>query len=165
MKTDKKSLLEFAEQNGWRYPKASIVIEFAIGGGAIGGFIVGVIICTIAAFVYLFEINKELNLSTTDLILMLFYPFLAAMIGIIVGFVPALLMGLWASYKKMIIVDKKDYLHLFTAGMLVSIISYMAAAMFNATQMIVPSFGLALIGGLSAMICGKLFLPKLPKNF
>ncbi|STZ09448.1 Uncharacterised protein [Moraxella caprae] len=92
--------------------------------------------------------------------------------GILLGFIPALLTGIYLSIKEFIIIEAKDYGFLFLIGSLSVLFSITILIIITNPNPLIFDFNdtiitilLAIIGGISAMICGKLFLPKLPKNF
>ncbi|WP_218003990.1 hypothetical protein, partial [Moraxella lacunata] len=70
------------------------------------------------------------------------------------------------------IIEAKDYGFLFLIGSLSVLFSITILIIITDPNPFIFDFNdtiitilLAIIGGISAMICGKLFLPKLPKNF
>lgn len=153
MKADKKALLEFAQNNGWKYPRLYVWSAFSLFGGLTGG------ICVSAYdFLYNLTIGDSL-LSVSDYLSL-------AILGGIFGFPPATLTGLYASFRKIILTNFIDYLHLYLVGTLISAIDFNLWGNFSdGWQRYLELWQIGSIGGISAMICGKLFLPKLPKNF
>lgn len=153
MKTDKKALLAYAEKNNWRYPKLYVWSAFSLFGGLIGG---------IGASLY----NFLYNLTIGDSLLSLGDYIGIALLGGIFGFPPATLTGLYASLRKIVLSSFLDYFHLYLVGTLISAIDFNLWDNFSdGWQRYVELWQIGSIGGISAMICGKLFLPKLPKNF
>lgn len=160
MKIDKKFLIENAKENGWEYPKSAVWGQFTLFGGAIGGLTLGVLIII---FNILFDKVPSFNRGT---FLMFFAtPFLLGFFGIFVGMIPATLTGYVIARKKLIITNLYDYGYLFAVGTFFTFIClFILLVIFDKIQriedfltIIIPS----MLGGLSAIVCGKLFLPKL----
>lgn len=170
MKTDKQSLLKFAEQNGWLYPKEKVILLFTLCGGAVGGFVLGIFIGL--PFIISIDIDDNIKILRE----FLFFIIGITSISILVGGIPALLIGIYLAMTEFIIANKKDYLLLLLIGgmitvficlILIFVLAITNKEMIDGSNTVILLILLILFlsGGLSAMICGKLFLPKLPKNF
>lgn len=166
----KKEILEYAKQNCFVYPKEKVILLFSLCGGAVGGFVLG-----ISLFLYFdfSDIIKNQNIFTVkNLLETLLSLFGVSLAGVFFGFIPALITGIYLAMKEFIIINKKDYLSLLLTGGIITIFIFLILILLISTkgQTIDAYINLVflilfLIGGISAMICGKLFLPKLPKDF
>lgn len=158
-------------KNNKPYPTKKVIFAYGILGPLIGTLIYALIL-------FLLNIN---NLSNANRVLVSIAMLMAVM-GFCISIVPAFLMGFWLAKKKTYIQSIKDYFGIFIKG---SFSCFIAVILFlmvfclknldntmNAYQLfdnILEKSGIivffTIIGGISSMICGKLFLPKLPKNF
>ncbi|AWY19719.1 hypothetical protein [Moraxella bovis] len=170
----KKEILAYAKQHGFIYPKIKVIFGFGLLGGMIGG----IMFCCIGFMIettYEQIINHISHKGIISLFLKLpFYILGFAFLGAWAGGIPAFLTGIYLSFKNFIFIDKKDYVKIFAIGFLITSIFALLMVVFSNQQpnmqitiwdFFLISFPLAIIGGISAMICGKLFLPKLPNNF
>lgn len=167
--TSKKEILAYAKQNGFVYPKLKVIFSFVFSGGVVGGNIAGHLL-------FFDDLIKNINnLDMVDFLLFeLKFIFGFSFFGIWTGGIPAFLSGIYFLKKEFFIMHTKDYFRIFLVGFLITAICALFVVMFGNQHpnmqssiwdfFIIP-LPFALIGGISAMICGKLFLPKLPKNF
>lgn len=119
------------------YPVWRVVCYYALFGGAVGGAITGILIFPLIIF--------------------------AVFYGAFLGFVPALLTGIYVAMMRMM-KTAMGLLHAFLAGAVVSG-AYNLIADKNADVMLI--LGLALVGGLSSLILACYTLPnpeRLPEN-
>lgn len=173
--TTKQEILAYAKQNGFVYPKLKVGFYFGLVGGAVGGFVV---ILSIALWT-LFTSILENPSGTIDYFWDFIYSFLAIPLFLffstLFGGIPALLTGIYLSIKEFIVINRKDYGLLFLIGSLSVLFCFIIIAILeiindpskltynhNDVEITIPFI---IIGGISAMICGKLFLPKPPKEF
>lgn len=112
------------------YPVWRVVCCYALFGGAIGGAIMGILIFPLIIF--------------------------AVFYGALLGFVPALLTGIYVAMMRMM-KTVMGLLHAFLAGAVVSG-AYNRIVDKNADVMFI--LGLALVGGLSSWILACYTLPK-----
>lgn len=147
---DKQAIIDNAKQNGFTYPKARVIFGFVSTGGAVGGFLFGLML--------LFgSMIEALTISLNELFAVFFMMVsFAVFFGVFVGAMPALLAGIYLAMREFVIVDVIDYGWLFVIGALMTALSG-----FVVLGLTGDSFVLMATGGLSAMICGKWFLPKL----
>lgn len=170
----KKEIVAYAKQHGFIYPKIKVIFGFGLCGGIIGVIMFGCIHFMIET-TYEQTINHISHNGMINSFLKLpFYIFGFAFLGSGVGGIPAFLTGIYLSFKNFIFIDKKGYIKIFTIGFLITAIFALLIVVFGNQQpnmqitiwdLFIMPFPLAIIGGISAMICGKLFLPKLPNNF
>lgn len=165
----KKEILEYAKQNGFVYPKFKVIFGFVVLGGVIGGNITGHLL-------FFDDFIKNINnLDVVDFLLSeLKFIFGFSFFGIWTGGIPAFLSSLYFPKKEFFIINTKDYFKIFMVGFLITAICALFVVMFGNQQSNIKSsifdvfiipLPLAIIGGIPSMICGKLFLPKLPKDF
>lgn len=166
----KKEILEYAKQNGFVYPKAKVILGFTLLGGIVGGFIFGLGI-TLSWIIS--DIINNKNILTIKYFLELPSLLLVfSLAGIFIGGIPAFLTGIYLATTEFIITSKKDYFSLVIIGGAITIfISLILILLISTKGQTIDAYInfdfliLFLIGGISSMICGKLFLPKLPKDF
>lgn len=163
MKTDKRALLAYAEQNGFKYQKSEVWGKFSIFGGGIGGILLGILTIIFNLFS-----DKYQSVTRGDFLMFFVVPFLFGFLGTFVGIVPATFTGYFIARKKIIITRLADYGYLFVIGtfftficLLILLVIFKEINNLKDLSIIIPS----MLGGATAMICGKLFLPKLPKDF
>lgn len=142
--------------NEFEYPIGKVLFSFAFGG-IFGGLIVFII----EMIEKLFDLNH--HIWTNDLGSILLASVGYMIWGAILGFIPAFLTGIYCSLRKIVIKNWKSYLHLYLVGTLCSAIYFATwATLSDATlAYIFELWAIGSVGGISAMICGKLFLPKL----
>lgn len=168
----KKEILAYAKQHGFIYPKEKVILLFILLGGAVGGF---VFLLLTKLWELLISILGNSS-STIDYFQSFIFSFglipLFLFFGTLFGFIPALLTAIYLSIKEFIIIEAKDYGFLFLIGSLSVLFSITILIIITDPNPFIFDFNdtiitilLAVIGGISSMICGKLFLPKLPKNF
>lgn len=159
MKTDKKALIAYADQNGFKYPRLLIWLKFSFTGGIIGGLLFGIYLM----FVIHTATESYSLLSTIKDILV------CGLAGFFVGFLPASLTGLYITLRKIAIKNYIQYLELFFIGGIITILFGLIWLIYDNKNNTLKDFyfylAAMILGGLSTVICGKLFLPKLPKNF
>lgn len=155
----KSDLLAYAEQNGWKYPRLYVIVKF----GGIGGFIGGLIFACGMGFDILFIHPQHLIFSLETIGMMILALGSFGLLGVLMGLIPATVTGLYVAMQKMILMSWWDYLHLYIFGTIVSAISFIFWGNFRDDTPLEIARTLWLfgsVGGISAMICGKLFLPK-----
>ncbi|OPH38962.1 hypothetical protein [Moraxella equi] len=168
----KKEILAYAKQHGFIYPKEKVILLFILLGGAVGGFVA---ILSMGLWLLLISILKNPS-GIFDYLQYFIVSFLTIplfmLYGILLGFIPALLTSIYLSIKEFIIIETKDYGFLFLIGSLSVLFSITILIIIADPNPFIFDFNdtiltilLAIIGGISAMICGKFFLPKLPNNF
>ena len=164
MKTDKKALLEYAEKNGWRYPKNYVWAMYSCYGGAIGGYLLCMLMLSEKAISGINFLSLVGNIFG-----LVIFSFIGAFVGVALGFIPATLTGFCVANCKIVISNLTDYLKLFIVGGLITLIFGLIWFFFNDKVDVFKDFnfylGTIILGGLTSMICGRLFLPKLPKDF
>lgn len=164
------------------YPKFKIILCYCIFGGSVGGLIIGwclVLLITLQdIFINDFNLNDFFELGAMA--------FLVAFVGFFVGFLPALVSALIIVKKRLNLSMQKVYKQLFMIGFLSTFIpvclyvlvygiyllirlginpeslSFMIKKYFsiNSIDNVLGTLIICIISGISAMICGKLFLPK-----
>ncbi|MBE9577659.1 MULTISPECIES: hypothetical protein [Moraxella] len=162
----KKEILAYAKQHGFIYPKIKVIFGFGLLGGMIGLMTVFVIDRMTRLIVNGGNLFYDINIIS--LIEKIFSVLLFSIIfGTVFGCIPAILTGIYCAIFNFIIAKNLDYLHLYVVGTIFSAIyfNHWINLPDEFWQIIYTLFSLGSIGGISAMICGKLFLPKLPKNF
>lgn len=164
--TTKKEILEYTKQNGFVYPKFKIVLYFGLFGGMIG--LMTMLIFDFISRIILKDVNLLDNINILSFFEGIFYfAMFSTFFGTVFGFIPALLTGVYCAIFNFIIMKKLDYMHLYIIGTIFSAIyfNFWANLSDDFWQRMYELWKLGSIGGMSAMICGKLFLPKLPKDF
>lgn len=166
MKTDKKALLAYVEQHGWKYPKGWIIVTYSFVGSLIGAFIVGIFFI-IPDFVRV--MNHWQVIESKDFISIIFAPILIAFVGWVFGIIPAFLTGLYIGLNKFVITDKRDYWQLFYIGVLSTALYGTGFLLYNDIPTnrigtILAVIGLLVLGGISSVICGKWFVPRFSQN-
>ncbi|WP_019518994.1 hypothetical protein [Faucicola boevrei] len=166
----KKEILEYTKQNEFVYPKEKVILGFTLLGGMVGGFIFGLGIMLV--FIIGDIINNKNILTVNSFVELLLSLLSFSLVGLFVGGIPALITGIYLAMTEFIIINKKDYLSLLLTGGIITIFICLILIFLKTANEASLDFGVNLIllilffiGGLSAMICGKLFLPKLPKDF
>ncbi|MDO4896404.1 MAG: hypothetical protein Q3971_03480 [Moraxella sp.] len=165
--TTKQEILAYAKQNGFVYPKFKVIFSYGLFGGMIGFCIL-----ILGAFTeaLMQDASGVFFRMTTDItihsMMIGIFSFLmgVSILGAVFGCIPALLTGIYCAMFNFIIMKKLDYIYLYVVGTIFS------AIYFNHWLNLPDEFWQRLydlwlwgsIGGISAMICGKLFLPKLP---
>ena len=156
MKNDKEVMLEFAEQNGWKYPRLWTCLTFSLVGGVIGGLFFGICLAG-SEWLYLKESFSILN-AVKDILI-------SSIAGFFVGFLPASVTGIYVALRKIIISKKVHYLELFLIGGIITIIFGLNWLIYynKKDNLVYIQFYLdaMILGGLTSIICGKLFVPKL----
>lgn len=159
----KQHILENAKQNGFVYPNLKVFLGFLLLGGATGGFFLG-FYHTILNFLQ--APNKDiifiLNTFAQSLIIALIF----SLLGILFEAIPAFLTSFYLTATNFIIVKKFDYIKLFLLGFISTFLVYCFVLIF--AENLINNILFYSLGGISSMICGKLFLPKLsdlPKDF
>ncbi|WP_434352829.1 hypothetical protein VH441_06385 [Psychrobacter sp. HD31] len=144
------------------YPTAKIMLMYTFLGSYIGGMIVCFYI-----FIESF-IQQGINEQNIDILGGLF---LVGFLGILFGFMPALLTALWIVYKRYYRNTFQVYLKIFSIGFIVSLIFYILAVLlfiiissdengYDMAALFDLNYGkLSLIGGLSSVVVGRLCLP------
>ncbi len=131
------------------YPTTSVIFIYAFGGGAVGGFFIGL----------LWGIELFLQeLSTISIVELIIIPFSAMFFGFFLGLIPALLTGIILAKKQFMIKEKMDYLEIAFFGFLISIIYVFPS--LSSSDTFLSLFSVGLIGAISAVIVGKWVLPK-----
>ena len=93
------------------YPKSRVITCYALFGGAVGGLLVFLS----------FSINDgRLIIQSSDGEINFLFLFLC--VGMILGFIPALIAGLCLSYWQVVIKEPIDYLKVFAFGAVATII-------------------------------------------
>lgn len=134
------------------YPYLKVGLGFAFGGFW-GGIILSCInLVSTSEDMTLYDISETF--------------FFVSILGLIMGFIPAFLTGVYCLYHKLSIKTWIDYIHVSIVGYILSFIffftfnEYFLKGSWLSFQW-KDYFYFGFIGGISAMICGKLFLPKL----
>lgn len=143
-------------KNGFSYPRY-VPLAFVLLGGFIGGCIIGLISSIMA-------ISNFNNIDISYLFMVVIF----GVFGIVFGFIPALLMGVYVAYRRFIIVDWHDYVHLYVVGTFISAIYFLcwSNVALNEPSDMAKLWVMGSIGGISAVLIGKLFIPKInPKDF
>lgn len=164
--TTKQEILTYAKQNGFVYPKFRVGFYFGLFGGMIG--VMTMLIFDFISQIILNEANLFDNINILSFFEGIFYfAMFSAFFGTVFGCIPALLTGIYCAIFNFIIMKKLDYIHLYVVGTIFSAIyfNFWANLSYEFWQRMYELWKLGSIGGISAMICGKLFLPKLPKEF
>ncbi|STY92935.1 hypothetical protein [Moraxella bovis] len=167
---NKKEILAYAKQHGFIYPKIKVIFGFGLCGGAIGLFIMMFGVFTEGMIKDASGILSRMPTDTTiySMVSGIFsFLFGGIALGTIFGCIPAFLTGIYCAIFNFIMMKKLDYAHLYVVGTIFS------AIYFNHWLNLPDEFWQRMfdlwvwgsIGGISAMICGKFFLPKLPNNF
>lgn len=166
----KKEILNYAKQNGFLYPKKKVIFGYGLCGGTIGFFIM-----MFGAFTenMIKDAGRILSYIPSDItiysIIVNVFGFLfgSFVFGTVFGCIPAVLTGIYCAIFNFIIVKKLDYIHLYVVGTLFSAIyfDFWGDLLDEFWQRMYDLWEWGSIGGISSMICGKLFLPKLPKDF
>lgn len=148
------------------YPRFRVVMCFLLAGGAVGGFLIALVSIFYQFVDYIQNRRLFYDFIETVVASLFFMP----LIGAVVGSIPALLTGIYLAYTRFYIAEKAHYAYLFLMGIVVSFLVFVIAftVIFHgksvASEDIMGCLLFSLAGGLSAMICGKLFLPKIPKD-
>lgn len=153
----KQHILENAKQNGFVHPKAKLILGFGLLGNFIGGLLFGIPIFLGAL------LDNGFALTSNDLTEPFYFMLFFIIIAFGYGLIPAFLTGLILAYKKYSIRRFSDYafVALVGAGVSVGITLMPANSSLNLIlHMYYFLISIAIVGGLSSMICGKLFLPK-----
>ena len=134
-----------------------IPLAFIFMGGFIGGAILGLI----SSVRSIFKFN---DIDSSDFFVVIIF----GGFGIIFGFIPSLLMGIYVTYRRLFITNWRDYVHLYAVGTFISVIYFLCWSYMDSTE---PSKFTTLwavvngsIGGISAVILGKIFIPKISPN-
>lgn len=166
----KQESLDHAKQNGFVYPKEKVILLFTLLGGMVGGFIFGLGIMLV--FIIDNIINNKNILTVNSFVELLLSLLNFSLVGLFIGGIPAFLTGLYLAITEFIIINKKYYLSLLLTGGIVTVFTLLILIILMITNEGITDWSatlilliIFLIGGLSSMICGKLFLPKLPKDF
>lgn len=142
-------------KNSTNYPIYT-PLAFVFLGGFIGGFIIGLI----SSIMAISDLN---DIDVAHLFMMGIF----GVFGIVFGFIPALLMGIYVAYRQFVIIHWRDYVHLYAVGTFISAIYFLcwSDVALNEPSDVVALWAMDSIGGISAMILGKLFIPKIsPKD-
>lgn len=158
--TTKQEILAYAKQNGFVYPKFKVIFGFGLGGGAVGGFFLGLYN---SFFGFLQMPNKDIILILNTFAQSIVISLLFSLLGILFGAIPAFFTSFYLTATDFIIVKKFDYIKLFLVGFVATFFIY--CFMLIIKENLINNILFYSLGGISAMICGKLFLPKLPKDF
>ncbi len=145
------------------YPKSRVITCYALFGGAVGGLLVFLS----------FSINDgRLIIQSSDGEINFLFLFLC--VGMILGFIPALIAGLCLSYWQVVIKEPIDYLKVFAFGAVATIIPlilyWIVIAIlekdshFLDIEWLVIILFLTMVGGLSAVILAPFILPKSREN-
>lgn len=122
------------------YPYKKVLLGFTLLGGAVGGFLLG--------------LSTEIYYGSYHLNSILF-SLLLAFFGIGFGLIPASISGIFLCCIKFYIKNFIDYIKLFVLGWLISaMFFYFSGLKFNDWIFVSSA------GGMSAVVCGKLFVPK-----
>lgn len=154
----KQHILENTKQNSFVYPKAKVILGFGIIGTLIG---------TLLLMIPIFfgvVLDNGISFNQSDVIESLYFLGFFMVVGAMFGCVPAFLTGIILALKEYSICRLLDYCWVFLLGAVLSFGGFilMMRELYEVWVII------ALLGGISSMICGKLFLPKLsdlPKDF
>ena len=130
------------EQN--KYPTSRVIALYLFFGGPIGGGLIGLL----------------LLLITGEFGAVLFIP-VGMVLGLGLGLIPATLTGIFAAYFELVR-EPKDLVVVTIVGAFITVIYALIAlvTMSENIEVIGVSVMAALLGGLSALITGLLFLPK-----
>lgn len=142
------------------YPSSYVIAVYALLGGPTGGLVIGLLYCIISI------------LNQRDFTLMLQFVIFAIFIGFVVGIIPAMLTGIVLAYNEMTISKVNNfitYLMIALTGFIVTVgyiivLWIMLSGFPKYTDMssvagLMGVFGL--IGAFSAIIVGKIVLPKI----
>lgn len=110
---NKKAILKHTDNKSFDYP-IYVPLVFIFLGGFTGGVIIGLIHVIFTMMLH------DGKFEFAYLLLSLIY----GIFGIFFGFVPALLMGFYVAYKKFVIKNWYDYIHLYVVGTMLSAIYF-----------------------------------------
>lgn len=129
-----------------KYPTSRVITLYLFFGGAVGGGLIGLLL--------LLLIGK--------LGAILFIP-IGMIWGLGLGLIPATLTGIFAAYFELVR-EPKDLAVVTIVGAFITVIYTLIAIIIMGENMevIEVSVMAALLGGLSALVTGLLFLPKFP---
>lgn len=162
-------------QNSKPYPTKKVIFTYGLIAPLIGSLI-------FILMSFMANIGNLPNLSRLGLAILQLIIIIATLLAII----PAFITGFWIAKNKTYIKNNKDYAYLFAKGLIsCCVFLILLAILFSLNDVMsglpfeylperiyvnflkeYPAMLIfAVIGGISAMICGKLFLPKSPNNF
>ncbi len=121
------------------YPEKKVMLCYSLFGGAIGGFLLGLLITFI---------GFDGTISSEELSLL----FMTMLLGSIIGLLPALFTAMILVFSKFYIKSVIDYLYLAILGFIVTAII--------SIEFFVPWYAMGVIGAIVTVILGKLVLPK-----
>lgn len=141
-----------------KYPTLRVIILYAILGGFFGGLMVSSIYIVMIFFMFTHQDNMLLGVFSG-----LFFWLIAGMMGIVFGFLPALITGIVVAYYQFYKGSQGIYLRLFGIGFVATCLEYAIYSMISGIDedTIKLSFGLSVLGGLSSIITGHFILPKI----
>lgn len=146
------------------YPKSKVIFGFGLTGGAIGGFFVALA----NIFLRLVDYANDQRLFYEFLEMIVFSLTILPLFGILVGGIPAFLTGVYLTYIRFNLnLDKKThYVQLFLIGTIITFVVYtifiVSTGYFSIRlKDIVDNLQFSIVGGLSSVVCGFLFLPKI----
>lgn len=143
------------------YPKSKVIFGFGLAGGTIGGFFVALA----NIFLRLVDYANDQRLLYESLEMIVFSLTIMPLFGILVGGIPAFLTGICLACLQFSIGKKTHYTKLFLIGLMITCVTYLAFSLifdYSITPKdITDSLQFGIVGGLSSMVCGFLFLPKI----
>lgn len=156
--------MQSTNQNAKRtiYPKSKVIFGFGLTGGAIGGFFVALA----NIFLRSVDYTNDQRLLYEFLEMIVFSLTILPLFGILVGGIPAFLTGICLACLQFSIGKKTHYVQLFLTGMIITFIVYgifiVSTGYFSiGLKDIVDNLQFSIVGGLSSVVCGFLFLPKI----
>lgn len=144
------------------YPKSKVIFGFGLTGGAIGGFFVALA----NIFLRLVDYANDQRLFYEFLEMIVFSLTIMPLFGILVGGIPAFLTSICLACMQFSIGKKTHYVQLFLTGTIITFVVYgifiVSTEYFSiGLKDIVDNFQFSIVGGLSSMVCGFLFLHKI----
>lgn len=129
-----------------KYPTSRVITLYLFFGGAVGGGLIGLL----------------LLLLTGELGAVLFI-LIGMILGLGLGLIPAALTGIFAAYFELVR-EPKDLAVVTIVGAFITVIYTLIAIVIMGENMEVIGVSVmaALLGGVSALVTGLLFLPKFP---
>lgn len=170
--TTKQEILASGKQPGFIYPKVKVILAYAFVVPMIG-----FLLSFLGLLIIVLLNQQSMNNYEFALIVASF------IIAFVVAIIPALMMGVWIAKSQIYIKQKKDYVGLFLKGFLCCVVFLMLAILFliindlanglpahyissrlydNFIKQYPAMILFTMIGGISSMLCGKLFLPRFP---
>ncbi len=135
------------------YPKIKVVLCFGVLGSLVGGLLAGTVTAVVSLMIGSLAADEFLTLS-----------FAFVYVVTVMGSVPAFGAGVYLAVKRFCITTKADYYRVFVIGMVFTMIYAMMILTIlmlgDFTRALLLAFGLAVAGGLSAVMVARLALPK-----